>query len=158
MEHSELTIRYDPQTGEPYIYGEQKHSAGFFVRLAAFGIDCLLVGAALLPVRGVLSLVPYVAAPFWLGISAMDIIAYILTSLYFVLMLKYGGATVGKRLFKLKVQKTEGELSWLDVIYRETVGKYLSSLLAVGYLMIGFSKDKRGLHDRLCDTEVVYTV
>ena len=28
-------------------------------------------------------------------------------------------------------------------------------LFFFGFLMIGFSRDKRGLHDRLCDTTVV---
>ena len=29
-------------------------------------------------------------------------------------------------------------------------------ILGIGFLMIAFRKDKRGLHDLICDTKVVY--
>lgn len=68
------------------------------------------------------------------------------------------GATVGKRLMNLRVVACDdSKLTFVNVLYRETIGRYLSSLLFVGYLMIGVSETKQGLHDRLCDTQVIYT-
>ena len=59
---------------------------------------------------------------------------------------------------KIKVCK-EGEekLSIIDVIYRETIGRYLSGLvLCIGYILIALDNRKRSLHDMLCDTVVIY--
>ena len=50
-----------------------------------------------------------------------------------------------------------GKLSLIDVIYRETVGKFLSGvILSIGFIMAGIDKEKRALHDMLCDTRVIY--
>ena len=68
------------------------------------------------------------------------------------------GATVGKRLFNLKVISVGSDkLSLWNVIYRETLGRYLSSIFLIGYIIIGVDKDKKALHDILCDTRVIYS-
>lgn len=68
------------------------------------------------------------------------------------------GATFGKMVMKIRVYKeNEERLSIIDVIYRETIGRYLSSLiLFIGYIFIGIDNRKRALHDMLCDTVVLY--
>lgn len=138
--------------------------AGFWVRAAAYLVDKTLVAAGLLIVRLMIS-----------GVSALldgtgldgrilfqytwkDILLYLLGATYFVLCTYYTGTTVGKRLFQLRVVSEDGDaLTLTNVIYRETVGRFLSSiLLMAGYLMAGLDKEKRGLHDILCDTRVIY--
>ena len=59
---------------------------------------------------------------------------------------------------KIKVCKEhEEKLPIIDVIYRETIGRYLSGLiLCIGYILIAFDNRKRALHDMLCDTVVIY--
>ena len=59
----------------------------------------------------------------------------------------------------LRVVSTEtGEKPpFLLVLYRETVGRYLSRILYAGYFLVAVDSEKRGLHDRICDTAVVYT-
>ena len=48
-------------------------------------------------------------------------------------------------------------LTLLNVIYRESIGRYLSKiLLFAGYIAVGIDSKKRGFHDMLCDTRVVY--
>ena len=72
-------------------------------------------------------------------------------------MTYFTGSTLGKKCLRLQVVSSEKEnLSFWDVLYRETIGRYLSSLLGVGYLMMLLDREKRGLHDRLADTRVVY--
>jgi hypothetical protein len=45
------------------------------------------------------------------------------------------------------------------VIYRETIGKYLSAVfLYLGYIMAGIDREKRAFHDMLADTRVVYAL
>mgnify|MGYP001129076922 FL=1 len=74
-------------------------------------------------------------------------------------ILTYGtGATLGKRAMGLRVVNVNGEkLSLFNLIYRETVGRFLSGLfMCIGYIMIGIDRQKRGLHDVLGDTRVIY--
>lgn len=83
---------------------------------------------------------------------------YLISSAYFIAFTYLSGATLGKRLFHLKVIDKGGEkLTFLNVIYRETIGRFLSGLLCLGYLLIAVDTEKRGLHDVLCDTRVIYT-
>ena len=43
------------------------------------------------------------------------------------------------------------------MVYRETVGRFLCSLpVNIGYIVAGIDSEKRGFHDLLCDTRVVY--
>ena len=49
------------------------------------------------------------------------------------------------------------KLTFLNVLYRETIGRFLSNfILGIGYILIGIDKEKRGLHDILSDTRVIY--
>ena len=138
--------------------------AGFFVRLAAFLLDSIIVGAVLLIVR----------IPFWIsGIynpnnifvrdiifsySVVDIVTYLLSVGYFVVLTYKTGATVGKKMLHLRVVSVEDRKPTLfEIVYRESIGRFLSGLIAnVGYIMIGIHKEKHGLHDMLSDTEVIY--
>lgn len=140
--------------------------AGFFVRLFAYIIDCIIVGIALLVIR-IPKFIIYMMNPdiFFLKpilfkFSIFDIVIYLLGLTYFVLMTYYCGGTLGKKLFKLKVCKaTDEKLSLFTIIYRESIGRYLSGLiLFIGYIMIGVDSKKRGLHDILSDTLVVYNI
>ena len=88
-----------------------------------------------------------------------DIVLYLGQVLYFILCTRYTGTTPGKRVMNLRVISVEenGELDLLTVVYRETVGRFLSSIfVCIGYLIIGVDREKRGFHDMLCDTRVVY--
>lgn len=138
--------------------------AGFLVRFFAYIIDCIIVGFALLVVK-----IPYlivnfinpdtfIAKPILFKFSAIDIIFYLLSLIYFVLMTYICGATLGKKALKIKVVKQNNEkLSLIDVIYRESIGRYLSGLIVfIGYIMIAVDSQKRALHDMICDTLVVY--
>ncbi len=138
--------------------------AGFFVRLTAYLIDSLLIGAALLIVRIPMFFVQmanpelFFLKPLLFRFSLYDIVMYLAASAYFILLTYYTGSTVGKRLMNLKVVSgDDAPLTLLNVLYRETIGRYLSSILFIGYIMIGASSEKRGLHDFLCNTRVVYT-
>lgn len=143
---------------------EQPVYAGFFTRLAAFLIDSLLVGLVLLCIRvpfGILRLTAedlFLFRPVLFTFNVLDIFYYLLHLGYFVLMTYYCSATVGKYLMKLKVVDVKGEkLSFMSVLVRESVGKYLSAFIVyIGYLMAGIDSRKQGLHDKIADTCVIY--
>lgn len=139
--------------------------AGFWVRLAAFALDNIIAAAGLLIVRLFLSGMMNGLEGTLLGgnlifqYTLKDIILYIGYTLYFVLFTYNTGTTIGKRAMNLQVihRDDSRKLSLLNVIYRETIGRFLCKMtLGIGYLIIGFSSDKMGLHDMLCDTQVIY--
>lgn len=140
--------------------------AGFFVRFAAYCVDMFLVSIALcfikLPLWVATLFNPdaLIARDFIFEYSIKDILFYCLQAAYFIIMTYKTGATAGKMLFRIKVVREDGEpLKLFDVVYRETVGRFLSALiLNIGYLIAGFSDDKKGLHDILSDTRVVYAL
>ena len=144
----------------------QPHFAGFFARFAAFLIDTICVGALLLAMR--FSLTTFLnalggdaaTAPILFNYSFLDVSLYLLKVVYFVLITYFTGTTIGKKLFNLRVVNATGEsLSFFSILYRETIGRFFSGFFcSLGYIMIGIDKEKRGIHDFLGDTRVVYTV
>ncbi len=137
--------------------------AGFFVRLSAQLIDSCIVLLALMVIRlpifisSLVNPASPINAQVLFQYSAADIFIYLLGKAYYIVMIAGSGATVGKRLLNIKVvSATEEPLTTFRVIYRETIGKFLSSIFYIGYILIGADEKKRGLHDRLADTEVIY--
>lgn len=138
--------------------------AGFFVRLSAYLIDWIIVGAALLLIRipvwiaSIGGITGFILKDFIFQYSVYDIVLYLLKTAYFVLMTYFTGSTLGKKLLQIcVVSAEERKPTFFEIVFRESVGKFLSALvLYVGYFMIGGDKQKRGLHDILSDTYVVY--
>lgn len=136
--------------------------AGFGARMAAYAVDRLLLLLALGFVRVPALLISLftggVGQPVLFDHTALDIVCYLLSSLYFVLMTYCCGATLGKMLMGLRVESRNGErMTFLNVLYRETVGRFLSGILYVGYLLALVDSRGRAFHDWLCDSRVVYS-
>lgn len=138
--------------------------AGFWVRLAAYLLDLGIVWIGLLFVRllmGILSLAGggVFHTRLLFQYTLKDIILYLLQVAYFILLTYHTGTTPGKRLMNLRVVNADGSerLGLMNVIYRETVGRFLCGLsIGIGYIMAGVDREKRGLHDIFCDTRVIY--
>ena len=133
--------------------------AGFYTRLAAFAVDGIISGAAALVITALLRLVmadvmnTYVLFNITLG----GVISYVITTAYFVILTSCCGMTLGKRLMRICVVSVDKEpLRFWQVLYRETVGRYLSSILCLGYIVLACDRRHRGFHDMLADTRVVY--
>lgn len=136
---------------------------GFFVRLAAFIVDSLIVGAGLLVIKIPMWFASFgtdnlLQKDFIFQYSVLDIVYYVLGVCYFALLTYFTGATLGKRLFHLRVISSEDRKpTFFEIVFRESVGRFLSRLIVfVGYIMVGADKKKRGLHDILSDTHVIY--
>lgn len=138
--------------------------AGFWVRLAAYVIDSIIVFFGLLFVRLFLSGIMSVLSDTWIGGNILfhytlkDILLYGFQVLYFILCTYLTGTTLGKRAMNLRVVSADGQkLTILNVVYRETIGRFLCSIsVGIGYIIAGVDREKRGLHDILCDTRVIY--
>ncbi len=71
---------------------------------------------------------------------------------------KWRGATPGKKFVHIKIvdAKTHKDITNQQAITR-SIGYIVSTItLLIGFIMVGFRKDKRGLHDLLADTVVIY--
>lgn len=143
---------------------DNKIAAGFGVRAAAYIIDRVIV---LLPLLLFVRLPAWLSAfstggtftakDFFFHYSALDILCYLLSSAYFVLLTYCSGSTLGKKAMRLRVENQDGEpMRFVDVLYRETVGRFLSRILYIGYIMILVDRQNRSFHDWLCDSRVVY--
>jgi len=75
---------------------------------------------------------------------------------YETVMIGKYGATLGKMACKIKVVTADGG----KVSYARSLGRYFAKMLsgmicAIGYIMAFFDKEKRALHDHICNTRVV---
>ena len=63
----------------------------------------------------------------------------------FILLTYFTGATLGKRLFNIRVISVEERrYTFFEVIFRETVGRFLAKIiLCAGYIMVGLDKQKK---------------
>ncbi|MCW8894874.1 MAG: RDD family protein [Sulfurimonas sp.] len=82
----------------------------------------------------------------------------VLLTVYMIFWKKYKGATPGKKFVHVKIvdAKTFEDINNTQALTRSF--GYIVSTLAflIGFIMIGFRKDKRGLHDLLAGTVVIY--
>lgn len=91
--------------------------------------------------------------------------AIIFALFYEVLMLRYWGATLGKMACRIKVVRADGSgLGWGISFGRYFMYNIVISamplinwiLLITTAIMAGTDDQKRGLHDRVCDTRVIH--
>ena len=131
--------------------------AGFWIRLLAWLIDSIVLVIVQLIL---LTLMPgtsieayYTSDTFW---TTADSLMTIVSAIYYTIGVSVFSTTVGKRTLGLYVVRLDGtKVSGLRAFGRHLASGLSALLLFIGYLMIAFSSDKRGLHDHICDTVVV---
>ena len=136
-------------------------AAPFFPRAAAYLLDRLILGA-------VLFIPKMIAWARSLGTDALsravlfrfsweDILFWALGAAYFTALTALTGSTLGKKAMGLTVVDMDGNRpGFLTVLHRETWARYLSSILYIGYILCAVDHEHGALHDRICDTRVVY--
>ena len=143
---------WDAQSGSaaPVAYG------GFWIRVVAYIIDAIL-----------LSIVVGVLASL-LGFNLMEtdwerydptinLLSFVIGWLYFALMeSSERGATLGKMALGLRVVTSDGQrLSFMNATGRYFAKIISAIILFIGFIMIGFTDKKRGLHDMIAGTLVI---
>ena len=119
--------------------------AGFWIRLLATIIDSIAL------------LVPQA----FLALAVDDLVARLFGNLavaaaYSIAFWQLNGATPGKMALGIRIVRSSGEPIGLSSAIVRYIGYSLSALiLFIGYLMIAFSHNKRGLHDLIADTVVI---
>ena len=128
----------EPAGAEPEAAGPRPAAeppAGFWIRVGAFVIDGVLLG----PV--------HVLAPP---------VGWLIGPMYWVTFHWLWGQTLGKMAMKIRVVTVDGGPLSLGIVVLRYIGYLLSALtLGVGYLMVAFRADRRGLHDLVAGTRVV---
>jgi uncharacterized RDD family membrane protein YckC len=132
--------------------------AGFWIRFIAAVIDIAAVwiisyafSFSFVPLRSGLGL------RFGVYLLSESDAWLIVAWLYLWLFTGLKGQTPGKMLVKIKVINSKGNKPGLGrAALREIIGKTISYFaLLLGYLLIAFDKEKRGLHDKIAGTYVV---
>jgi uncharacterized RDD family membrane protein YckC len=140
------------------------HYGGFWIRVCARFIDAIILITAQASIA--LFFFGRFGAEFFP--SAMrsasvgprmgfQFFAYAIAVAYEAGFLRYRGATPGKMALGLKVVRSNGaSLGWGVSFGRYFMQIVSGLILLIGYIMVAFDSEKRALHDRVCDTRVVY--
>lgn len=131
--------------------------AGFWMRFWAYLLDLIVIGSInriiINPIFRFFDLSLTDSGMF----AAHSIATAITYYLYFVLMTKFFQQTLGKMVFGLKViDLTGGSLTWSTILFREFIGRFISKVIIVGFLLVAFLPKKQGLHDVFADTTVIH--
>ncbi len=137
--------------------------AGFISRLEAFIVDIIVltIGGVIATllfeviyrffslniIFGNLRIVQYASAIFSLEILV-----------YYMYFWSFLGYTPGKFLVGLKIVRRDGSKLTLGRAFLRFIGYWVSAIpLFFGFIWIIFDRKRQGWHDKLADTQVIYT-
>ena len=141
--------------------------AGFWIRFVAYVIDIIVLAIGCGIVQRILIGSMFGTPRFGEGISidigvlapliGVAVVVQLVGSAcyegFFVAKL---GATPGKMVIGTKVVRADGSPVTLGLAFGRYFAKILSGMvLCIGFIMVGFDSQKRGLHDLICHTRVV---
>jgi uncharacterized RDD family membrane protein YckC len=153
-----------------------RHYGGFWIRFVARLIDAVLLFIASLIIGIPLGLImggaavgiggfgnnPAAAAAalpaLFASIAIRALINMAIGVAYEAYFVSTRGGTLGKLALGLKIIRADGS----GVPVGLAVGRYFAQILSalilyIGYIMAGFDPEKRSLHDRICETRVIYS-
>lgn len=130
---------------------------GFWVRLAAWLIDFLIVGLVQIIPAAVLFGDASVEAELSDNVSSLIVLSILSApALYHSVAVAVWGTTIGKAVFGLRVVTASGRRPGIFRAFFRWLALVLSLVIfAPVVLVIVFDGRKRGLHDLICETRVV---
>ena len=156
--------------------GGARRYGGFWMRFLAVIIDAIIIGVVSAIIRIPLTLMGIgvvgsgfgrnpdpsqvlAAMPALMSIIGLSFLINIaLTLAYDVYFLTTRGATPGKMALGLKVIRADGGPISAGLAIGRYFAKFLSSItLCIGFIIAGFDREKRSLHDHICGTRVIYS-
>ena len=118
--------------------------AGFWIRFVAWLID------------GIILIIPNIMIGLVVESPASILLQFAIGIVYTVGFWTAEGATPGKMAMGLRITTAEGEPVDFGKAILRYIGYFVSGItLGIGYLMIAFTREKRGLHDYIAGTMVV---
>jgi uncharacterized RDD family membrane protein YckC len=145
--------------------------AGFWLRVAAYLIDSVIVSLPIvllmIPFSGFViamarnagpngEIQPEQIVPFVASIFALVAVAFLGSWLYFAYMESSARqATFGKKILGLAVTDLQLQRISFWRATGRTFAKILSGILYIGFIMVGVTERKQGLHDMIAGTLVI---
>jgi len=145
-----------------------RHYAGFWARCGAYLIDTIFVSLGFVFCQVVLGLIGVSVyrydqfqgpGAFFAVVLLLFYPASVIAALLYVTLFSCGRwqATPGKRLVGIYLMRADGGRLTFGRSLGRTFATLLSSLtFGIGFMMVGWTDQKRGLHDMICDTRAVY--
>ncbi len=124
--------------------------AGFWLRLLATWVDCLVVYVAL---KAFFYLLLYLHPAYF----PFNFTFFVVGIIYSAFTVALTGQTIGKYLLGIRVFANDGKrLRFGKALLRESFLKIISGIvLFMGFFWIGFSKNKKGWHDYIIRSSVL---
>jgi uncharacterized RDD family membrane protein YckC len=134
--------------------------AGFWIRVGAKLIDGIIMFGV--------SLITNMAVSAVMIVSNDPVTALLATLVSLMINIAFGvayttffvgrfGATPGKMACGLRIVMPDGgKVSYLRAFARYFAEIVSGIVLYIGYIMVAFDDECRSLHDRICDTRVIY--
>ena len=134
---------------------------GFWLRLPAYLIDGLVIAVPLVVIWLLLGLpipttMEEIANPPE-GYDRLQLLSLLLNLIYDTALITIWATTLGKRPFGLYVVRSDGSRIGPGRALARHLLTELSFMFTLGliFLVVAFRRDKRGLHDLICDTVVI---
>lgn len=136
--------------------------AGFWIRFAAAFIDGIIlqvlnIGVGFANGMSFERIMPLDGRPHPSAAAfRVQLIMFVVAVAYDIVCTGKMGGTPGKRALGLRVVTEEGQ----PVSYGRATGRFFAKFISamtclIGYIIAGFDKEKRGLHDMICKTRVI---
>jgi len=128
--------------------------AGFWIRVAAYLVDAIILGV----VNIVLSFIFSGGYNPFAPNTILTLVSVVVNASYFCGMeASERQATLGKMIVGVKV----GDMNGNRISVGQAVGRYFAKILSaiifcIGFMMVGWDAKKQGLHDKLASTYVFY--
>jgi len=136
--------------------------AGFWIRFVARVIDTVILTIALMvinvPLQMMLGVRGMVNPASMMGLfGVLTLVNLAVSCAYEAYFVSTRGGTLGKLVLGLKIIRADGSM----LTAGQAVGRYFAYLISgftlmIGFIIAGFDDQKRALHDRICDTRVIY--
>jgi len=125
------------------------HYGGFWIRLVAAILDGFIIGIP----ASILSFA--LVAPT--GMQSLEYVVNVLVVIFIIYMDGIKGGTPGKLILGMRIVNEHGDFIGIPGAILRYIGKILSGIIfGIGFLMIGFTEKKQGLHDYIAKSFVVY--
>jgi uncharacterized RDD family membrane protein YckC len=145
--------------------GHTVRYGGFWIRVCASLFDWILVFLAFFPVRILVGSTVTVLGEAWEAPAARSMFIGRMVRIGFAIAASWlyrAGmesshfqGTLGKLVMQIKVTDLHGNRISFEHATGRYLAKFLSAItLGIGYLMVGFTAKKQGLHDQLAGTLV----
>ena len=124
--------------------------AGFWIRFVAMIIDSIVIGVVYFAITFVM-----IAIDMWALATILGLVWVLGYYIYFPSSNMMG--TPGKAILGLKITDELGNQISAGKATLRYVGYIINSFtLYIGFLIVGFTENKRGLHDMVASTRVTY--